>query len=250
MCSPCTVDIASLPLGCTDKPLLKTNEQTNSKAEGDLLGNEEDLKFDLEVVFKGFQDCKKEDGQLHLAGYLRAYREVNKFFQILGSVFNFVASDVTKKINILQCYRMGGQGDYYFTIQSMLEYEQENNILQSKDQQSGSRTLLRLHRALEFIMGFLSELHKADPETKLGGVASEVYNRTLAKHHGWIVVKTVGAVLYMMPTKQTIIDRVCGGSQAIKEHNERMMLQAIEAMNSVYNLTQKLYEDYNCLDLP
>lgn len=232
------------------EPLTPTQEEACFEAGGDLLEGEEDLKFDLEVIYKGFEDCKKEDGQLHMAGYLRAYREVNKFFQILGSVFNFVASDVTKKINILQCYRMGGQGDYYYTIQSMLEYEQENNILQSKDQQSGSRTLLRLHRALEFIMGFLSELHAAEPETKLGGMASEVYNRTLAKHHGWIVAKTVGAVLYMMPTKQTIIDRVCGGSLAVKEHNEQMMLQAIEAMNSVYNLTQKLYEDYNCLDLP
>ncbi|XP_042887394.1 ceramide-1-phosphate transfer protein-like [Penaeus japonicus] len=216
-----------------------------------------ELLFDLQMVLDGFSQCKREDGQLYLDGYLRAYSEINKFFQILGNVFNFVAQDVQKKITILQCYRKGGAGDYYYSIQSMIEYERENNLLTSKDQQSGARTLLRLHRALEFITGFLSELHKAPDESGLGSVTSEVYSRTLAKFHGWVVAKTVGAVLLMMPTKNTIIERVSlaskqvtGGIEAVRAHNEALMPKVIEVMTSVYNLTQKLYEDYEILDLP
>ena len=52
------------------------------------------------------------------------------------------------QVTILQCYRKGGAGDYYYSIQSMIEYEQENNLLTCTDPQSGSRTLLRLHRGL------------------------------------------------------------------------------------------------------
>ena len=57
-------------------------------------------------------------------------------------------SALPPQVTILQCYRKGGAGDYYYSIQSMIEYEQENNLLTSSDSQSGSRTLLRLHRGL------------------------------------------------------------------------------------------------------
>ena len=49
---------------------------------------------------------------------------------------------------------------------------------------------------------------KAEEDTKLGSVSSEVYNRTLAKHHSWLIAKTVGAVFYLMPSKRVIIDKV------------------------------------------
>ncbi|KAG0722103.1 Ceramide-1-phosphate transfer protein [Chionoecetes opilio] len=132
----------------------------------------------------------------------------------------------------------------------MIEYEQENNLLGCTDPQSGSRTLLRLHRGLEFISGFMAEIHKAADTVGLGGATSELYGRTLARHHNWVLAKTVGAVLLLMPTKQTIIERMAGGVAAVRAHNEALMPKVIEVMNSVYNLTQKLYEDYNILDLP
>ncbi|XP_069178702.1 ceramide-1-phosphate transfer protein isoform X2 [Procambarus clarkii] len=210
----------------------------------------QDLNFDLQMVLDGFTQCKGEDGQLYLDGYLRAYSEVNKFLKILGTVFNFVSHDIQKKVTILQCYCKGGAGDYYYSIQSMIEYERENNILTSSDQQSGSRTLLRLHRGLEFIAGFFSEIHKASDESGLGSTASELYGRTLAKYHNWVLAKTASALLFMMPNKQTIIERITGGNTTIRAHNEALMPKVIEAMNSVYNLTQKLYEDYGLLDLP
>lgn len=40
--------------------------------------NTQDLVFDLQMVVDGFTQCKGDDGQLHLDGYLRAYSELNK----------------------------------------------------------------------------------------------------------------------------------------------------------------------------
>lgn len=41
--------------------------------------NLQDLNFDLQLVLDGFTQCKGEDGQLYLDGYLRAYSELNKY---------------------------------------------------------------------------------------------------------------------------------------------------------------------------
>ncbi|KAL7639770.1 UNVERIFIED_CONTAM: hypothetical protein RMT77_009180 [Armadillidium vulgare] len=236
-------------IGATSPTDSLTSEDVHP-SEDSLQHNENDVTFDLQVVLDGFKKCKRDDEQIYMDDYLRGYIELNKFFQLLGSVFNFVASDVQKKITILECYRKGGAGDFYYSIQSMIEYEKDNSILESTEQQSGSRTLLRLHRALEFIIGFLEELKKASLETKLGSISSEIYNRTLAKHHSWILGKTVSAVLYLMPTKQVIVEKVTKGDMEIYRQHESLLPEVIEVMQSVFNLTQKLYEDYDILNLP
>ena len=40
--------------------------------------NMNDLVFDLQMVVDGFTQCRKDDGQLHMDGYLRTYSEINK----------------------------------------------------------------------------------------------------------------------------------------------------------------------------
>lgn len=67
---------------------------------------------------------------------------------MLGTVFGFVGSDVKTKIEILQSYRTGENKSHYETIEMMLEYEKSTDYITSNKESSGSRTLLRLHRAL------------------------------------------------------------------------------------------------------
>lgn len=54
------------------------------------------------------------------------------------------------------------------------------------------------------------EIQKASDTSGLGTAASELYGRTLAKHHNWVLAKTAGTLLLMMPNKKTIIERVSG----------------------------------------
>ena len=65
----------------------------------------------------------------------------------------------------------------------------ENNLIKTKkkDDPSGSRTLLRLHRALEYIAEFLASLEALEDETYLGQVSKDAYEKTLMKYHPWIV---------------------------------------------------------------
>ena len=55
------------------------------------------------------------------------------------------------QLNTVRCYRKGGAGDCYYSIQSMLVYEKEQPSLTYP---SGSRTVLRLHRALGRLLLF------------------------------------------------------------------------------------------------
>ena len=56
-----------------------------------------------------------------------------------------------------------------------------------KDDPSGSRTLLRLHRALEYIVAFLANMEDLEDEAYLSTVSREAYEKTLMKYHPWIV---------------------------------------------------------------
>lgn len=66
----------------------------------------------------------------------------------MGTVFGFVASDVTSKIEILQDFRQGANGEQFETIEQMILYEEKQKLFDDPKYISASRTLLRLHRAL------------------------------------------------------------------------------------------------------
>ena len=66
----------------------------------------------------------------------------------MGTVFGFVSSDVTSKLEILTQFRKGDHGDQFETIEGMILYEEAEKKFEDSKYISASRTLLRLHRAL------------------------------------------------------------------------------------------------------
>ena len=57
------------------------------------------MTFDIDLVKNSFQECN--EGELDIPSYLKGYSELYNFFNVLGSVFGFIASDVKEKIDIL-----------------------------------------------------------------------------------------------------------------------------------------------------
>lgn len=73
----------------------------------------------------------------------------SRFFSLMGTVFGFVSSDVKEKVEILEKLRNHqDHGEQFESIQKMMDYERDGNLLSKKDYVSGCRTLLRLHRGL------------------------------------------------------------------------------------------------------
>ncbi|KAK8734653.1 hypothetical protein OTU49_005914 [Cherax quadricarinatus] len=213
----------------------------------DVLG-EAELVVDLALLKKGFS--QSPEGQLQLQGYLDAYTEMNKFFQIMGPLFQVVSSDVQSKVALLREYLGGEVGDHYHTLHSMITYETQTNLLTSKTRLSGARTLLRLHRALEFVTEFLEVLVCPSEEGSFGGQVSELYGRTLAKHHGLVIRKTFSGILLLLPKRDTIIHRMTNGSPVAEKVAMSELPSVIVTMREAYNFTQKLYEEHDLLALP
>jgi len=108
----------------------------------------ETKKFDLNFLYVQLTTCYEKTIQMDMDSYILAYTEINKFFGILGTVFGFVASDVTSKLETLKNFRNGIDGQQFESIECMILFEKNKNLFKNSKYVSASRTLLRLHRAL------------------------------------------------------------------------------------------------------
>ena len=176
-----------------------------------------------------------------------------KFLNLLGTVFGWVASDVEAKMAIVRGHRAGEHADKYETIQSMLTHEIESNMIKpkAKDSSTGTRNLLRLHRALEYINAFLEGVPALENQEKCCGMSQEAYKGTLMKFHPWVVQKAALMAMHMLPTKEGLIQKICDvpNEEQIKEV-AKTLEGAVQAMKKVYDITQELYKEKELLNLP
>ena len=78
----------------------------------------------------------------------------------------------------------------------------EHDLIKTKkkDDPSGSRTLLRLHRALEYIIAFLHKLDDIQDADLCSVISVEAYEATLMKYHPWVVQVHTNEVLASAPS--------------------------------------------------
>ncbi|ESO91439.1 hypothetical protein LOTGIDRAFT_182734 [Lottia gigantea] len=203
--------------------------------------------FNLETLLTVFKNCRGEDNSLNIDRYNDAYEELCKLFYLLGKVFSFVASDVEEKIGILREYRKNDESNHYRTIDSMIQYEVDNKITNNKKKASGCRTLLRLHRALEFTYEFMIEINKADIKDKMSTAASESYGRSLAKFHPFLIRQAVYLAVHTLPRKELLMKNM---NITDEESGKITLEQTIQEMKKVYDITQDIYTKNKLLDLP
>jgi len=179
---------------------------------------------------------------------------INRFFHSLGTIFLFVTSDLETKIGLLEGYRnmeKSGCNPAYLTIQSAIEYETKENLLRDTKRQSGARTILRLHRALEFLSALMLNLSKLDDDAETAPAAREAYSDTLAKHHPWTIRTIASFAMRTLPHKRTLVESVLGKEHTTNETltNEKMLMLA-NVTENLFNVVDKYYEENNIKDLP
>ena len=169
----------------------------------------------------------------------------SRFFDLLGSIFGFVVKDVTDKLDILETYCESSNKENYKTVETMVKFETTNGLTSKKSNPpNGSRTLLRLHRAMEFVALFIQKT--AQSEEKLSHVAYQAYHETLAKYHPWLIRKGVGLAVYTLPTRDHLLKDICSEPEeaATKLNNLQAQIEL------VYQTVQRIYCDYDVLNLP
>jgi len=205
--------------------------------------------FDLDFVFSELTACYEKTKSLDMDSYIKFYSEFNKFFTLMGTVFGFVASDVTSKLDILQNFRDGTNGDKFTSVEEMIKFEKRENLLVDSKYVSGCRTLLRLHRALQFLALFLEEVGQYKMEDNLAAGCQKAYNMTLSQYHPWIVQKTALVAMYALPNKRGLLDRIKHPDETEQYYTE-LLPKTVSAMKEIFYRTQKFYEDHDLLALP
>jgi hypothetical protein len=212
------------------------------------------IDFDVNVLLGHFQKCYGEDGSaLSIDSYILGYEEVVKFLNLLGTVFGWVASDVVAKLGILSGHRADEERSAHFVdIQTMCEYEVKEDLIKfkAKDSSTGSRNLLRLHRALEYINGFLRKLPDLASDEKCCPASQTAYKDTLMKFHPWVVQKGALMAMHMLPTRDGLIQKICHNDEEKYQMALDVLPQAVEAAQKVYDKTQEVYKKHGLLDLP
>ncbi|KAJ8963731.1 hypothetical protein NQ317_012203 [Molorchus minor] len=167
-------------------------------------------RFDIQIVHDKFCAAVHEDDDVHLESYLQSFEELNKFFTLIGSVFGFVSKDLGAKMDTLnELLNHPEKSENFMTVKKMIEFEKDNGFLNKKGYTSGSRTLLRLHRGLDFIQLFLKKLGELKEEESTSFACREAYDHTLAKHHSFVIRNGAKIAIYTLPTKEILLQRVC-----------------------------------------
>lgn len=260
-------------------------------------------KIDLDQISKHLETCISNEflESVKLDEYVFAYRNINSFFNQLGSIFTFVKDDVESKCSILEKHFRGPNGLHYETVLSMVRFEISHGLISAKDIKleeafsetilgtletdstrinselngcqncdgepndcdrkpqdpqynalpSGSRSLLRLHRAMAFIVQLFPALLKSDTNQTsiIRGNIIKLYGETLAKFHPWIVRKAVQLALWAAcPSREKLMSLVHYDESIddLKEKCEHLSGSGGKVMDKV----QKIYETYGILDLP
>jgi len=107
--------------------------ETPEKEQNNHQNEESDAsEFSLDNLKSHFEKCIGENGEVYVDKYLLGYDELYKFLNLLGTVFGWVATDVFNKMEIVRGHRKGENGAKYETIQTMLNFEIESNMIKPK----------------------------------------------------------------------------------------------------------------------
>ncbi|KAM4610165.1 ceramide-1-phosphate transfer protein [Polymixia lowei] len=211
----------------------------------------EEQKFCLREVLDTFRSCLSENKEVFVEHYVAGWRGLVRFLNSLGSVFTFISKDAVNKVQVLVNYLNSDNGSHYITIQSMVKYELENELVdltkRGSHPESGCRTLLRLHRALRWLELFLERLRTSTEESKTSVMCADAYNESLAQHHPWVIRKAAGMAFCVLPGRATFFEVMNVGTP---EQVVAVLGDAIPLISEVYQITEELYAQHNLLELP
>lgn len=174
-----------------------------------------------------------------------------RFLNSLGSVFGFISKDAVGKIKILEGYLDGDNSSHYATVQSMVKYELDNQLVdltkRGSHPESGCRTLLRLHRALRWLELFLERLRVSSQDEKTSAMCADAYERSLSQHHPWVVRKAAGLAFCVLPGREAFFEVMNVGSA---ERVVSVLGEAVPLLSEVFRVTEALYAQRQLLQLP
>lgn len=133
----------------------------------------------------------------------------------------------------------------------MLEAELQRGVVSFKwEKPSGSRTLLRLHRALLWLQLLLEKLW-AEPSgaggRSLGDACDEAYSEALARFHPWLLQRMAHLTFSALPNHTRLLHTVCVTSH---QEAEPIIRSIVTVIRETRRRTQVELEEREMLELP
>ncbi|XP_055522020.1 ceramide-1-phosphate transfer protein-like [Leucoraja erinacea] len=208
--------------------------------------------FQIHRLQAAFHASVTKDEDISLKSYLEGWTELQKFMKALGSVFGFISDELSNKMKIIYQYQHGATGKAYSTVKSMIEFELRNDQVNFSELggerlESGSRTLLRLHRALQWLQLFLGQLRSSHENSSMYQMCADAYWRSLGKHHSWLVRQAAALAFLALPTRAEFLHILCMRDGV---ESKAQLHSSVLAIERVYNITQHLYAQHRMLELP
>ncbi|KAI4888334.1 hypothetical protein NFI96_024825 [Prochilodus magdalenae] len=202
-----------------------------------------------------------------LEPYLLCWEELIKFMEALGPLVGFFTGKVQEKITLIRLlmeeetakfnflsdsqFTHNPQRHAYSSVRSMLEAELQRGVVNFyRRTDSGSRTLLRLHRSLLWLQLLLEKVvdeGRSDGGRTLGALCAEAYEQALAPYHPWLLQQAAQLAFKAMPNRAALLPIVCVRTQ---EEAEPIIRIIIAAIREVHLRTQTELEQRTMMNLP
>lgn len=238
--------------------------------------------FQVSLLLSHLLDAPTHNSDVLLQPYLSSWDELVKFMDSLGPMVGLISKEIESKTSIIRQLALTADGNpeaevdpelhsinsvnsqgggtknkasvhtsAYHSVRSMISMELNQGLVSFHHQtDSGSRTLLRLHRALLWLKLFLEKLAETPVEGRLrspSDLCREAYKSTLAQHHAWYVRKAAELAFIALPERGFFFRLVCVQNQ---EELSKVLHRVSRAIGEVYDRTQKALEENGMLDLP
>ncbi|XP_077294671.1 ceramide-1-phosphate transfer protein [Arctopsyche grandis] len=205
--------------------------------------------LDLVYVNEVFTESLHNVDDININKYIEGYKELMKFLNLIGSVFSFVSSDVKSKIKIMEKHAVGEESRHYETFRKMMHFEKDTGLHEKIDFVSGSRTMLRLHRGLDFIRLFLKELGSGDEASNTCTVCQKAYSDSLAEYHPWYIRQAAMLAMHALPSKKDLLLKIFGSEEALKQALSALT-DTLKTCDEVYFRVETSYTDFEFHGLP
>lgn len=194
--------------------------------------------FRIEVVLKNFEASSEDHMEdVDLAYFIGAYEELNKFIGLLGKIFHFVQADIREKTNKLLHLREK-HPESYRSVKTMVSFENE------QQHYPGSKALLCLHRALEFIVSFIGALAESNNDDSVSSMCRKCYEDTLSRFHNWLIRKSVSLASYTLPSRGQLIASI-QGNMPEEDYVRGVLSNVVVKTQTVYSRVDRIYSEYD-----
>ncbi|KAL8610934.1 hypothetical protein ACOMHN_042551 [Nucella lapillus] len=209
-------------------------------------------KFSAERAMMVIQNCVSENGDVSLPGLIEYAEEFLKLSNTMQvESLNFALGAASEKVSRLRELCEGEGMEHYSTVQSTVAYETQQQLVDRQDRPSGTVTLIRLHRLMEFFCAALDKIN----DRLTSGISRrvtqeefvEVYRETWGRFHPQLMVACIQSAL---PQFFFSLTDLMAGMGLQHAEGDQWLLDMGHYLRRTYDAIHKVYHDHGLLGLP